>query len=97
MKRLLVALSILGMASTASATLQISVGGDLDPTSPIFVIPSGEIIIDIWTNADIGAFEGVSYSMSTSTFGGSLDWSGATFSHPPLTNQINGPWPAADH
>ncbi|MHC4388213.1 MAG: PEP-CTERM sorting domain-containing protein [Planctomycetota bacterium] len=96
MKKLLVAFSILGMVSAANATLQISVGGDLNPpSSEIFVMPSGEIIIDIWTDADIPQFGGVSYSMST-TPTGSLDWSGATFSDPPSTNIINGPWPAAE-
>jgi hypothetical protein len=94
MKKLLALLLVLGMASTASATLQISVGGDPDPmSSEIYLSPSDEIIIDIWTDAEIPQFAGVTYSMSTTPLG-SLDWSGATFSNPPSTNIINGAWPA---
>ncbi|MHC4707533.1 MAG: PEP-CTERM sorting domain-containing protein [Planctomycetota bacterium] len=97
MKQLLVALSILGMASTASAGLQISVGGEPHPvSSEIVLAPSDELIIDIWTDSGFAQFEGVTYSMSAMTHYGSLDWSGATFSNPPSTNIINGPWPAAE-
>jgi hypothetical protein len=78
------------------ATLQISVAGDQNPaSSEIWLTPSEEIIIDIWTDAEIPGFTGVTYSMSTTPLG-SLNWAGATFSDPPSTNQINGPWPAQD-
>jgi len=45
----------------ASATLQISVGGDKEPVdSEIYLLPSEELILDIWTDTAItpGAGEG---------------------------------------
>ncbi len=54
MKKLLVLTLVLGMASMASAALQISVGTNQDPQDSMIVIqPSDEISLGIWTNADI--------------------------------------------
>lgn len=53
---------VLAMASVVNASLQISVNGDTDPTDSEYVIvPSQEIILSIWTDADItsgGPYEG---------------------------------------
>jgi hypothetical protein len=63
MKKLLVLLMVLGMASLATAqlTLQISVDGEKEPVnSEIFIteIPSGHLVLDIWTTADISDADG---------------------------------------
>ncbi|MFH1371992.1 MAG: PEP-CTERM sorting domain-containing protein [Planctomycetota bacterium] len=62
MKKLLVLLMVLGMASMASAMLQISVNGNPEPVdSLIFLEPSQELILDIWTDSDIVAGDGEGY------------------------------------
>jgi hypothetical protein len=54
MKKLLILMLVLGLASVASAGLQISVGGDKEPaSSQIFVCPSDHLVLDIWTDARI--------------------------------------------
>jgi len=54
MKKLLTLLLILGLASLASATLQISVDGDKEPVdSEIMINPSDELTLDIWTDSAI--------------------------------------------
>jgi len=57
MKKLLIFMLVLGMASLASAmptSLQISVGGVLEPIdSEIWLAPSETIVLDIWTTAEI--------------------------------------------
>ena len=60
MKKLLILVMVLGVASMANATLQISVNGDLEPVdSEITVLPSEYATLDIWTDADIPLFGGV--------------------------------------
>jgi hypothetical protein len=68
MKKILTLILVLGMASMASAALQISVhnnppGGETwDPMNPaptdITIAPSDFLLLDIWTNADVVAGEG---------------------------------------
>ena len=61
MKKMLVLILVLGMASAASATLQISVNGDPEPVdSQIWLEPSQELILDVWTDAGLlpGSDEG---------------------------------------
>ena len=60
MKKLLIFMLVLGMASLASATLQISVGGNPDPRdSDIYLLPSQEIELDIVSvNGNTGMIEG---------------------------------------
>lgn len=58
MKKLLIFMLVLGLASFANAamTLEISVDGDKDPVdSQIFLFPSETLELDIWTTADITA------------------------------------------
>jgi hypothetical protein len=62
MKKLLVLMLVLGIASTASATLQISAGGVQEPEdSTIWLAPSETIILDIWTDTDITPGVGEGY------------------------------------
>jgi len=71
MKKLLVFMLVLGMASMASAVLQISVhnsppGGETwDPLNPadseITVMPSQYLVIDIWTTTTINSGIGEGY------------------------------------
>ena len=50
MKKLLIFMLVLCMASLANATLQISVNGDKDPIdSEIWLLPSETLILDVWT------------------------------------------------
>jgi len=54
MKKLLIFMLVLGMASLANAALQISVGGVKEPIdSEIIVAPSDYLVLDIWTDANI--------------------------------------------
>ena len=63
MRKLLILTLVLGLTSVASAALQISVNGDQNPIdSTIYLTPSQEIMLDIWTDIDIptgGAGEGM--------------------------------------
>ena len=62
MRKLLILMVVLGVASMANATLQISVDGNQDPADTEYtVLPSEEIILDIWTDADIQAGTGEGY------------------------------------
>jgi len=55
MKKLLILMLVLGVTSTANAWLQISVGGNPDPVdSQITIQPSQHLVLDIWTNVNIG-------------------------------------------
>ena len=54
MKKLLIFMLVLGMASLANASLQISAGGNQNPVdSEIWLLPSETIMLDIWTTNDI--------------------------------------------
>jgi hypothetical protein len=58
MKKLLVLLILVGLTAMASAALQISVNGEKNPLdSEIWVdpVPSGMLVLDIWTDARIAA------------------------------------------
>jgi len=55
MKKLLVLMMVLGMATMANATIQLSVNGVIDGgenVTDISIAPSDTITIDIWNNAD---------------------------------------------
>jgi len=54
MRKLLILMSVLGMASVANAALHISVNGDPNPPDSKYVLsPSETLKLDIWTDADI--------------------------------------------
>jgi hypothetical protein len=68
MKKLLVLLMVLGIASQANAMLQISVNGDLDPVDSEYTLnPSEELILDIWTNAAIANLTGTYFILVADT------------------------------
>jgi hypothetical protein len=48
LKRLLILMMVLGLASAANAELLISVNGVVDPPDDILLTPSQEVILDIW-------------------------------------------------
>jgi len=90
MKKLLVVMLVLGMASTANAMLWISVDGTVDPPdTSIELMPSEEVVIDIW--GDGSELPGLFYLgiSTTSTGAGSLDLANATNLYP--GNDIWGP------
>jgi len=54
MKKFLVLMMVLGLASIANATLQISVNGVKEPVdSEITIMPSDHLVLDIWTDSTI--------------------------------------------
>ena len=54
MKKLLALVLVLGLASVANAALQISVNGVLNPVdSEIYLTPSQEIFLDIWSDVPL--------------------------------------------
>lgn len=68
MRKLLILIVVLGMASMASATLQISVNGSQEPVDSEIIfdigdVPSGILTLDIWTDADVGVFETVTWAL----------------------------------
>jgi hypothetical protein len=93
MKRLLVVFSILGAASVANATLQISVDGDPEPVdSEITISPSDTLVLDIWTDATIPQFvAGVWMLVCDPTLGSITPGipliNGFSFGDPPYTDE----------
>jgi hypothetical protein len=72
MKKLLVFAMVLAMASFASATLQISVGGAYDVTQ-VTLTPSQEIVLDIGTDTPITPGVGEGYFALVSSPLGRID------------------------
>jgi hypothetical protein len=91
-KNILTLMLVLGLASTAGATLQISVNGELYPGN-VTIGVDGTAVIGIWTKANITLFDGFDYMVGVDAGLAQLDWSGATFSPTPTTNEITGAWP----
>jgi hypothetical protein len=55
MRKLVILMLVVGMASVANAALRLSVNGDKDPAdSRYYLEPSGTLKLDVWTDADIG-------------------------------------------
>jgi len=99
MKKLLALVLVLGMATSASAALQISVhkagGGETwDPMNPqdsqINIIPSDTLLLDIWTDADIGVFAGHTWALVCDTTTADISGGVAVDLGAEVTNQING-------
>lgn len=75
MKKLLVLLMVLGMATMANAALQISVNGEMNPVdSMITIAPSDELVLDIWTDAQILQNSGFDFVLVTQVAGASIDY-----------------------
>lgn len=91
MKKLLILTLVFGMASLANAdptTLQISVGGDPEPVdSQIWLLPSEEIVLDIWTTDEIyseGGLEGF-WAIGVDTTYGTLSGGVSVYPDEPVT------------
>ena len=96
MKKLLVLMLVLGVASLASAGLQISVGGVPEPIdTEITLLPSETIELDIWTDADIGTYAGFDWALVVDYNYGSIS-GGATIPLPDGFNDIGGTAPNQD-
>ena len=68
MKKLLVLMLVLGIASLASAGLQISVGGNPEPLETEYtLLPSETIELDIWTDSEIPMFELNIYALAVAS------------------------------
>jgi hypothetical protein len=94
MKKFLALLLVLGMASAASATLQISVNGEpAPPDTQIYLAPSETIEIDVYTDAVIANYTGFTWGLVTVDSDGSISNMTAIDLGGTHTNQINGPWP----
>ena len=84
MRKLLILMLVLGMASLANATLQISVNGDLEPIDSEIIIdpvdvPSGMLTLDIWTDAAMAGFTAQTIALiATDDTVGTVDGSGYT-------------------
>lgn len=64
MKKLLILMMVVSMASLASATLQISVDGNPEPVdSEIIVAPSDIITLDIWTDTGLQPFQSADWAL----------------------------------
>lgn len=73
MKKVLVLLLVLGMASAASAALQISLNGDPEPVdSELWLLEGETALLDIWTDADLQMFAGGSWQLVVGTDVGSI-------------------------
>jgi hypothetical protein len=84
MKKLLIFMLVLGLASVANATLQISVGGDPEPIdTEITLLVSEHIELDIWTDADIQLGGAGEYILVVDTSVGTISGGAGAFVVPP--------------
>jgi len=68
MRKLLVLMLVIAMASMANAALHISVNGDPNPPDWFYRLVSSETAsLDIWTDADIPTFGGEYWALVTNT------------------------------
>ena len=71
MRKLLTLILVLAMASVTNAALQISVDGNWNPVdSEIVLVPSDEVILDIWTDAAIP--DGLTWALICNTSLGTI-------------------------
>ena len=75
MKKFLVLMMVLGMATMANAALQISVGTDTDPAESEYTLtPSQELILDIFTDSFMAAGSGGYYALVVNINAGHIDY-----------------------
>jgi len=75
MKKFLVLMMVLGMATMANAALQISVGSDTDPVESEYTLtPSQELILDIFTDSFMAAGSGGYYALVVNIGAGHIDF-----------------------
>ena len=78
MKKFVMLMLVLGMASLATAGLQISVNGDPEPVdSQITIYESDHLTLDVWTDTDIGMFELMNYVLTVNSGPGTIDTTNA--------------------
>ena len=74
MKKFLVLIMVLGMATMANAALQLAVGSDTDPVNSEYtVLVSEELSLGVWTNTAIATLTGFNFVL-VATPGGSIDY-----------------------
>jgi len=80
MKKLLIVLMVLSMASMANAALVISVGSDLTAPTAVTVAPSGTLSLGVWTNTAIALEDETAayYALVCDTTKGTIDWTTGT-------------------
>jgi hypothetical protein len=96
MKKLLVLLLVLGMASAASAALQISVNGDPEPVdSQIYLFPSDTIELDVYSDIDLvpgGEGENMYWVLTVDTALGSISGGRVAVADPHTDWYFDGPY-----
>ena len=96
MKKFVVLMLVFGMASLASATLQISIDGMPTPDpvdSEITIGPSDELILDIYTDADIIDADGSIVWVLNAVGPGTISGGAAVYSAPDTAVNLSGPFP----
>jgi len=96
MKKLLILIVVLGMASMANATLQISVNGDPEPIDSEIVVtevPSGMLTLDIWTDADIAAMDSFDWALVVDSTKGTISGGVDVVDNPDFINEVGGDAP----
>ena len=101
MRKLLMLMLVLGMASLASAIpinplLEISVGGDPNPVdSEIWLVPSEELVLDIWAGQLITAADGaITWTLTCDPAYGTLSGGAAVYpAHADNTVNFSGAFP----
>jgi len=90
-KKILALMMVFGIASVANAGLQISVNGNQDPIdSEITLLPSEELVLDIWIDAPIDPFTGYTWAIVADTSLATIS-GGVPVSQSVAVNQVNGP------
>lgn len=91
MKKVLALILVLGMASMASAGLQLSVDGVQNPVdSEIVLLPSEKVTLDIWTDADIPFFGGEIWAAVVEVTQGKITGGDPIAMGDSVTNIVNG-------
>lgn len=92
MKKLTVLIMVLGLATVVNAgLLQISVGGDQEPVdSEIWLNPSDDLSLDIWTLGAINPFESHDWALVVDTTYGGISGGVATILPGGSFNQVGG-------
>lgn len=68
MKKFLVLLMVLGIATTASAALQLSINGDMDPRDSKYTIEPGDhLVLGIWTDSKFETVEEAYFALLAPT------------------------------
>ena len=95
MKKLLVLMLVLGVATLASAGLQISVGGVKEPVDTEIILNLSDTIeLDIWTDTDVMPFQSENWALVVSGDYGTICGGVAAYTAAGVTNNVG---PCADN